>query len=134
MEDAFAAPAELLRAMHVHHNTPCLPACLLPAAALQRSGILIDACQLGPGQSSFLQQAAYLTGGTYLKPARPQALVQYLNVSEQPAAAVGCAVQSQPCVCHLAGSNAGAPLLASPSAFSLCSPLPLLLLSEPAGH
>ncbi|PRW60988.1 general transcription factor IIH subunit 3 [Chlorella sorokiniana] len=45
----------------------------------QRSGILIDACQLGAGHSSFLQQAAYLTGGTYLKPARPQALTQYLN-------------------------------------------------------
>ena len=42
--------------------------------------MLIDACQLGPGHSSFLQQAAYLSGGTYLKPARPQALVQYLNV------------------------------------------------------
>lgn len=46
--------------------------------------MLIDACQLGPGHSSFLQQAAYLSGGTYLKPARPQALVQYLNVSPSP--------------------------------------------------
>ncbi|PSC74346.1 general transcription factor IIH subunit 3 [Micractinium conductrix] len=45
----------------------------------QRSGILIDACQLGPGHSAFLQQAAFLTGGVYLKPAKPQALAQYLN-------------------------------------------------------
>lgn len=52
-----------------------------PSCPPQRSGILIDACRLGAGHSSFLQQAAYLTGGTYLRPAQPQALVQYLNVS-----------------------------------------------------
>ncbi|KAI3436069.1 hypothetical protein D9Q98_002127 [Chlorella vulgaris] len=45
----------------------------------QRSGVLIDACQLGVGDSSFLQQAAHLTGGIYLKPDKPQALLQYLN-------------------------------------------------------
>lgn len=42
---------------------------------------MIDACQLGRGHSAFLQQAAHLTGGIYLKPGKPQALVQYLNVS-----------------------------------------------------
>ncbi|EFN53393.1 hypothetical protein CHLNCDRAFT_13819, partial [Chlorella variabilis] len=45
----------------------------------QRSGVLIDACQLGRRHSTFLQQAAYLTGGVYLKPSKPVALVQYLN-------------------------------------------------------
>jgi hypothetical protein len=48
---------------------------------LQRSGVLIDACQLGRGHSTFLQQASHLTGGIYLKPGKPQALIQYLNVS-----------------------------------------------------
>ena len=46
--------------------------------AAQRSSVLIDACYLGPAQSAFLQQAAHLTGGVYLKPARPAGLLQYL--------------------------------------------------------
>ncbi|KAL4418718.1 hypothetical protein ABPG77_008589 [Micractinium sp. CCAP 211/92] len=44
----------------------------------QRSNVLIDACWLGHGHSAFLQQAAHLTGGVYLKPTKP-ALIQYLN-------------------------------------------------------
>ncbi|KAL4452715.1 hypothetical protein ABPG75_008377 [Micractinium tetrahymenae] len=45
----------------------------------QRSNVIIDACHLGQGHSAFLQQAAHLTGGVYLRPTKPQALVQYLN-------------------------------------------------------
>eukprot|EP00887_Chlorella_sp_A99_P005983 scaffold27.g5983.t1 len=44
----------------------------------QRSGVLIDGCKLGAAHSRFLQQAAHLTGGTYLRPAKPAALAQYL--------------------------------------------------------
>ena len=47
----------------------------------QRSDVIIDGCKLGPKHSAFLQQAAYLTGGIYLRPSRPQALAQYLLVS-----------------------------------------------------
>lgn len=46
--------------------------------AAQRCGVLIDACYLGASQSAFLQQAAHLTGGLYLRPARPAGLLQYL--------------------------------------------------------
>lgn len=46
--------------------------------AAQRSGVVIDACYLGSSQSAFLQQAAHLTGGVYLRPARPAGLLQYL--------------------------------------------------------
>jgi transcription initiation factor TFIIH subunit 3 len=49
--------------------------------AAQRSKVAIDACKLGGEHSSFLQQAAYLTGGVYLRPPRPEALTQYLLVS-----------------------------------------------------
>lgn len=48
--------------------------------AAQRENILIDACVLGQQNSSFMQQACYLTNGIYLKPSRPEALVQYLLV------------------------------------------------------
>ncbi len=38
----------------------------------------IDACLLGATESPFLQQAANLTEGVYLRPPRPAALLQYL--------------------------------------------------------
>lgn len=70
--------------MHCTGGTPpCAPQAVMPTrlpSRVQRSGVLIDSLHLGHGHSSHLQQAAYLTGGTYLKPARPAALVQYLNV------------------------------------------------------
>lgn len=43
--------------------------------AAKRSGVMIDACMLGHSSSSFLQQAADITGGTYLKPQVPTNLV-----------------------------------------------------------
>jgi transcription initiation factor TFIIH subunit 3 len=46
--------------------------------AAQRAGVAVDAAALGPADSPFLQQAAHLTGGAYLRPARPEALLQYL--------------------------------------------------------
>ena len=46
--------------------------------AAQRSGVVVDACYLGSSQSAFLQQAAHLTGGVYLRPARSAGLLQYL--------------------------------------------------------
>ena len=44
----------------------------------QNLGVPIDVCLLGAQESPFLQQAASLTGGLYMRPPRPQALVQYL--------------------------------------------------------
>ncbi|KAG7673915.1 hypothetical protein Ndes2526B_g02612 [Nannochloris sp. 'desiccata'] len=46
--------------------------------AAQRANILIDACVLTGKDSSFMQQASYLTKGAYIRPAKPGALVQYL--------------------------------------------------------
>lgn len=40
----------------------------------------MDACVLGEAHSSFLQQAAYLTGGVYVRPPKRGALVEYLLV------------------------------------------------------
>lgn len=46
--------------------------------AAQKLGVVIDACMVGSRDSAFLQQAAHLTGGLYLRPPRPAALLQYL--------------------------------------------------------
>jgi transcription initiation factor TFIIH subunit 3 len=48
--------------------------------AVQKSEVAIDACLLGRADSTFLQQAAHLTGGVYLKPKHRGALLQYLLV------------------------------------------------------
>ena len=45
--------------------------------AAQRCNVVVDACQIGQSDSSFLQQACHLTGGQYLRPARLGALLQY---------------------------------------------------------
>lgn len=49
----------------------------------QRMGVLIDTCLLSAEDSTYLQQAAYLTSGTYIKPdlkalEQPEALLEYL--------------------------------------------------------
>uniref|UniRef100_K3WG36 General transcription factor IIH subunit n=1 Tax=Globisporangium ultimum (strain ATCC 200006 / CBS 805.95 / DAOM BR144) TaxID=431595 RepID=K3WG36_GLOUD len=44
----------------------------------QKKGVAVDACVLARDQSSFLQQAAYLTGGIYYKPNDHSGLLQYL--------------------------------------------------------
>jgi transcription initiation factor TFIIH subunit 3 len=44
----------------------------------QSASVAVDACLLGDAESPFLQQAASLTGGVYLRPPRPAALLQYL--------------------------------------------------------
>lgn len=44
----------------------------------QRHGVVIETCMLGNADSAFLQQAAHVTGGLYLRPSRPGALLQYL--------------------------------------------------------
>jgi hypothetical protein len=46
--------------------------------AAQRANILIDACILGEKDSSFMQQASYLTKGAYIKPTKPGAMVEYM--------------------------------------------------------
>jgi len=44
----------------------------------QKQGIPVDACILGTTESTFLQQASYLTGGIYIRPLHQYALSQYL--------------------------------------------------------
>ena len=58
----------------------CLTGCPDPAAqyisvmnclfSAQRTGVMVDGCVLGSSDSAFLQQAAHLTGGLYLRPPR----------------------------------------------------------------
>ena len=48
---------------------------------LQRHGVVIETCMVGSQDSAFLQQAAHITRGLYLRPKRPGALLQYLLVS-----------------------------------------------------
>jgi transcription initiation factor TFIIH subunit 3 len=44
----------------------------------QKKSVAVDACILARDHSSFMQQAAYLTGGIYYKPNDAGALLQYL--------------------------------------------------------
>jgi len=44
----------------------------------QKESIAVDACVVSRAESTFLQQAAHLTGGIYLHPARQHGLLQYL--------------------------------------------------------
>lgn len=44
----------------------------------QRHGVVIETCMVGSQDSAFLQQAAHITRGLYLRPKRPGALLQYL--------------------------------------------------------
>ncbi|WIA15471.1 hypothetical protein OEZ85_002111 [Tetradesmus obliquus] len=46
--------------------------------AAQHAGVALDACILGAADSAFMQQAAHITGGVYLRPHQPAALLQYL--------------------------------------------------------
>ena len=48
---------------------------------VQRHGVVIETCMMGTGDSAFLQQAAHITEGLYLRPIRTGALLQYLLVS-----------------------------------------------------
>lgn len=50
----------------------------------QRNDVVIDACVLGGADSPFLQQAAHITGGLYLRPARPGGLLQTLLARPAP--------------------------------------------------
>ena len=42
--------------------------------------VTIDVCKIFGAESVFLQQAAHLTGGSYIDVDRPDALLQYLMV------------------------------------------------------
>ena len=42
--------------------------------------MVVDACMLSGGESTFLQQATHLTSGIYLRPKQKAALLQYLLV------------------------------------------------------
>lgn len=44
----------------------------------QRHGVVIETCMVGTNDSAFLQQAAHITEGLYLRPRRTGALLQYL--------------------------------------------------------
>lgn len=59
-------------------------------AGLQKLGVVMDACMAGPHESAYLQQAAHITGGQYLRPSKPGALLQYLLVMYLPLKHVAC--------------------------------------------
>ncbi|KAJ7571117.1 hypothetical protein O6H91_01G149500 [Diphasiastrum complanatum] len=44
----------------------------------QRLMVPIDSCMVGSQHSAFLQQAAHITGGIYMKPPHPEGLFEYL--------------------------------------------------------
>jgi len=50
----------------------------------QKLKVTIDVCKLFGAESVFLQQAAHLTGGSYIFLERPDALLQYLTMSFLP--------------------------------------------------
>lgn len=50
------------------------------AGCVQKAEVVIDACMLGAHDSAFLQQAAHLTDGVFLRPKHKGALLQYLLV------------------------------------------------------
>ncbi|KAJ2916756.1 hypothetical protein MD484_g3611, partial [Candolleomyces efflorescens] len=50
----------------------------------QKLKVTIDACQIYGPETVFLQQAAHLTGGSYLHPERRDALLQYLLMTFLP--------------------------------------------------
>lgn len=58
---------------------------LLTAHVWQK--VTIDVCKLFGADSVFLQQAAHLTGGSYIQVERPDSLLQYLMVRNDP---TGC--------------------------------------------
>jgi transcription initiation factor TFIIH subunit 3 len=71
--------APRILALHGSPDTPAQYVAMMNAIfSAQAGGVPIDACLLGGGESAFLQQASSLTGGVYLRPARPAALLQYL--------------------------------------------------------
>lgn len=49
---------------------------------MQRHGIVIDTCVVGRQDSAFLQQAAHISEGVYLRPKHTGALLQYLLVGK----------------------------------------------------
>lgn len=68
-------PMLLLRSM----SLTCL--FVITTVHVQRHGVVIETCMVGASDSAFLQQAAHITGGLYLRPRRTGALLQYLLVS-----------------------------------------------------
>jgi len=75
----------------------------------QAAAVPVDTCALGGSDSAYGQQAAALTGGVYLRPPRPAALLQYLLAVFLPAGAGRAALALPPtkgvdfraaCFCH----------------------------------
>ncbi|DBA95776.1 TPA: hypothetical protein ACH3X1_001329 [Trebouxia sp. C0004] len=67
------------------NGSPDLPAQYIATMnaifSAQRHGVVIETCMVGTSDSAFLQQAAHITEGLYLRPRRTGALLQYLLVS-----------------------------------------------------
>ncbi len=83
-----AHAAQQPRSLDAVMSAACVPCCPsvpcrdgAPAGPrAQRSDVVVDACVVGGADSAFLQQAAHLTGGLYLRPPRPGGLLQTLLV------------------------------------------------------
>lgn len=75
--------------------------CQCVTCCMQRHGVVIETCVLGPADSAFLQQAAHVTGGLYLRPSRPGALLQYLLVHTNAADCANHAYLQSCLSCHM---------------------------------
>lgn len=62
----------------VRHSLRCYRICAHHLIITQK--VTIDICKIFGPDSVFLQQAAHLTGGSYVHLERPDALLQYLTV------------------------------------------------------
>ncbi|KAL6776670.1 TFB4 [Auxenochlorella protothecoides x Auxenochlorella symbiontica] len=102
--------------------------------AAQRDGVVMDCCKLGSGEARFAQHASQLTGGVYLKPSEPQALLQ--NLLMVFAAGPGARAQlilptsagvdgGATCMCHRRPLTMGHVCSVCLSVF--CEPLPVCL-------
>ena len=65
----------------LHAGAHCIQSFTVLSCLVQRHGVVIETCMVGNNDSAFLQQAAHITEGLYLRPQRTSALLQYLLVS-----------------------------------------------------
>ena len=87
----------------------CLCMITMRLMLVQRNNVVLDACMLGTEDSAFLQQAAHLSGGIYLRLRRPGGMLQTLLVSAghvktraPPTPPVGTHARTHSAICRLA--------------------------------
>ena len=96
-------------------GSACNNGCLLKGTlCMQHLGVMVDACVVGPSDSPFLQQAADMTKGAYLRPGRSSALLQYLLVGSAAVAGWHPAASVSWVSCNLCRPNGRWPMAVLP--------------------